>query len=71
MDRLTFVAQATGDEPAGGAAIAEAIAATAGGLVATAAIAVLIAGHRSGRIKLVGRAAALSESRRPRPRWSC
>jgi hypothetical protein len=70
MDRLTFVAQAAGDEPAGGAAIGEAIAATAGALVATAAIAVLIAGHRSGRIKLLSRAARLSEHVSGLPGWA-
>ncbi len=70
MDRLTFTAQATGDEPAGGAAIAEAIGATAGALVATAAIAVLIAGHRSGRIKLLSRAAAFSERASGLPGWA-
>src|SRR5918999_381975 len=56
MDRLTLLAQATGDEPAGGAALGEAVGATAGAALATAAIAGLIAGHRSGRIKLLGRA---------------
>ena len=52
-------AQSTGQEPAGGAAIGEAIGATAGALVATALVALLIAGHRSGRIKLLARAGAL------------
>ena len=70
MDRLTFFAQATGDEPAGGAAIGEAIGATAGAAVATAAIAVLIAGHRSGRIKLLSRAAAFSERVSGLPGWA-
>src|ERR671914_457652 len=70
MDTLTFVAQATGDEPAGGAAIGEATGATAGALVATAAIAVLIAGHRSGRIKLLGRAATFSERMTGLPGWA-
>ncbi len=70
MDRLTFTAQATGDEPAGGAAIGEAIGATAGALVATAAIAVLIAGHRSGRIQLLSRAAAFSERVSGLPGWA-
>ena len=70
MDRLTFTAQATGDEPAGGAAIGEAIGATAGALVATAAIAVLIAGHRSGRIKLLSRAAAFTERVSGLPGWA-
>jgi hypothetical protein len=70
MDRLTLFAQATGDEPAGGAAIGEAIGATAGAAIATAAIAVLIAGHRSGRIKLLARAAALSERISGLPGWA-
>jgi hypothetical protein len=70
MDRLNFFAQATGDEPAGGAAIGEAIGATAGALVATAAIAVLIAGHRSGRIMLLSRAAALSARVSGLPGWA-
>jgi hypothetical protein len=70
MDRLTFVAQATGDEPAGGAAVGEAIGATTGALVATAAIAVLIAGHRSGRIKLLKRAARISEYVSGLPGWA-
>jgi hypothetical protein len=70
MDTLTFVAQATGDEPAGGAAIGEAIGATAGALVATAAIAVLIAGHRSGRITLLARAARFAERISGLPGWA-
>src|ERR687895_733853 len=70
MDTLTPFAQATGDEPAGGAAIGEAIGATAGAAVATALIAVLIAGHRSGRIKLLGRAAAFSERVSGLPGWA-
>ena len=70
MDGLTVTGQATGEEPAGGAAIGEAIGATAGALVATAAIAVLIAGHRSGRIKLLSRAAAATERVSGLPGWA-
>jgi hypothetical protein len=70
MDRLTLLAQATGDEPAGGAALGEAIGATAGAALATAAIAVLIAGHRSGRIKLLARAAAFTERVSGLPGWA-
>ena len=70
MDRLTLLAQATGDEPAGGAALGEAVGATAGAALATAAIAVLIAGHRSGRIKLLGRAAAFTERVSGLPGWA-
>jgi hypothetical protein len=70
MDRLTFTAQAAGDEPAGGAAIGEAIGATAGALVATAAIAVLIAGHRSGRITLLARLSRAAEGVSGLPAWA-
>ena len=70
MDRLTLLAQATGDEPAGGAALGEAIGATAGAALATAAIAMLIAGHRSGRIKLLARAAAFTERVSGLPGWA-
>jgi hypothetical protein len=70
MDRLTFVAQAAGNEPAGGAAIGEAIAATAGAIVATAAIAVLIAGHRSGRIDLLARMSRAAERVSGLPAWA-
>jgi hypothetical protein len=62
-------AQATGDEPAGGAAAGEAIAATAGALVATGLVALLIAGHRSGRIGLLDRLACLAERRTGLPGW--
>ena len=70
MDRLTLLAQATGDEPAGGAALGEAIGATAGAALATAAIAALIAGHRSGRIKQLARAAAFTERVSGLPGWA-
>jgi hypothetical protein len=70
MDMLTFLAQASGEEPAGGAAIGEAIGATAGALVATAAIAVLIAGHRSGRIRLLRWGAGVSKRISGLPGWA-
>src|ERR687896_509716 len=70
MDRLTLLAQAIGDEPAGGAALGEAVGAPAGAAPATAAIAMLIAGHRSGRIKLLGRAAAFTERVSGLPGWA-
>jgi hypothetical protein len=70
MDTLSVVAQATGDEPAGGAAIGEALGATAGALVATALIAVLIAGHRSGRLTWLARAGALSQRVTGLPAWA-
>ena len=63
-------AQSTGKEPAGGAAIGEAIGATAGALVATALVAYLVAGHRSGRIKLLARAGAWAERHTGLPAWA-
>ncbi|MEA2330549.1 MAG: hypothetical protein QOK00_1081 [Thermoleophilaceae bacterium] len=70
MDTMTFVAQATGDEPAGGAAIGEALGATAAAVVATALIALLIAGHRSGRIDWLGRASRFAERATGLPAWA-
>jgi hypothetical protein len=70
MDMLTFAAQATGDEPAGGAAAAEAIGATVGAVVVTSAIVVLIAGHRSGRIRWLGRLAEAAERASGLPGWA-
>src|ERR671911_1268876 len=70
MNALGYIAQATGEDPAGGAALGEAIGATAGAALATAAIAVLIAGHRSGRIKLLARAAAFTERVSGLPGWA-
>ncbi|HYP48444.1 MAG TPA: hypothetical protein VEQ61_07365, partial [Thermoleophilaceae bacterium] len=61
---------ATGDEPAGGAAAAEAIGATAGAIVVTALLALLIAGHRSGRLRLLERLSAQAERTSGLPRWA-
>src|SRR5213082_1207546 len=48
----------TGSEPpAGGGAIGQVIGATLGAGVVTAALLALIAGHRSGRVRFLGRAA--------------
>ncbi len=47
--------------PAGGAAIGQVIVATAGGLVGTLVLFALVFGHRSGRIPIFARLAALSE----------
>jgi hypothetical protein len=70
MGPLTLLAQATGDEPAGGAAAAEAIGATVGALVVTCAMALLIAGHRSGRISWLSRLAAGAERATAMPVWA-
>ena len=61
---------ATGNEPAGGAATKEAVGATAAALVVTALIAVLISGHRSGRIQWLGRLAAYFERQTGLPGWA-
>jgi hypothetical protein len=50
-------AAAGSQPPAGGAAIGQVIGATLGMTVVTAGLLALVAGHRSGRIKFVGRAA--------------
>src|SRR5262245_28412799 len=70
MNTLTLVGQATGNEPAGGAALGEAIGATLGASVATALVAVLIAGHRSGRIGWLARAGAFSRRVTGLPDWA-
>ena len=70
MNTLTLLAQATGDEPAGGAAAGEAIGATAGALVVTVAIGLLIAGHRSGRISWLARVAGAAERATAMPVWA-
>ena len=65
---LTVLAQ--GEQPAGGAAIGEVVIATSAALVLTIALLVLGAGHRSGRIQLLGRAAAWSERIAGVPGWA-
>jgi hypothetical protein len=70
MNTLTLLAQATGAEPAGGAAAGEAIGATVGAVAVTAAIAFLIAGHRSGRIGWLARLAAGAERATGLPVWA-
>src|SRR3981081_2385806 len=47
--------------PAAGAEISQVIIATAGGLALSLGVLALVVGHRSGRLKIVGRAAALAE----------
>ena len=67
---LEELAAATGNEPAGGAASGEAIGATAVALVATVAIALVVAGHRSGRVRWLGRLARFSSSVSGLPEWT-
>ena len=70
MNTETFAALATGAEPAGGAAVGEAIGATAAAGVATALIALLISWHRSGRIDWLARAAAAARRATGLPEWA-
>src|SRR2546421_8668719 len=57
-------------KPASGAAIGQVILATAGGLVLSFAMLALVIGHRSGRLKIVGRAAALAERESGASGWA-
>jgi hypothetical protein len=59
-----------GTQPAGGAAIGEVIIATSGAMLLTIALLILGMGHRSGRVPLLGRAAAYSERVTGMPGWS-
>jgi hypothetical protein len=56
--------------PAGGAAIGQVIGATLGATVATAVLIWVIAAHRSGRIKWLGRLAGLAERETGLPGWA-
>src|SRR6267378_2697868 len=63
----TLIAKAP---PAGGAAIGETIAATAGALVITTAMFTIVSGHRSGRFKFVQRLSDFAERSSGIPGWS-
>jgi hypothetical protein len=63
-------AQAVDSKPAGGAETAQVIGATAGAVVATAVLLFLAAGHRSGRIKVVGRLADFASRWTGFPPWA-
>jgi hypothetical protein len=63
-------AQSTGNEPAGGAAIGEAIGATAGALVATALVVILIRGHRNGSIGALNSFGTWAERQTGLPAWA-
>jgi hypothetical protein len=56
--------------PAGGAAIGQTIAATAGALVITAAMFTIVSGHRSGRYQFVQRLSDFAERSSGIPGWS-
>ena len=57
-------------DPAGGAAIGEVVLATAMAAVVTAIALVIVIGHRTGRVKFVGRAAAYAERMTGVPGWA-
>lgn len=67
MIGLEYIAKSA---PAEGAAIGEAMAATAGALVISAAMIAVVAGHRSGRLPQVGRIAAFAERSSGIPGWA-
>jgi hypothetical protein len=56
--------------PAGGAAVGQTIAATAGAAVITAVMFAIVAGHRTGRLPQVARVAAFAERSSGIPGWS-
>src|SRR3954447_24494712 len=72
MSSLTtlFSAVTAGSEPAGGAATKEIVIATAMAMVVTTGLLVLCAGHRSGRVKLLGWAADRAAEIGQLPRWA-
>jgi hypothetical protein len=65
-----LIAAATAAKPAGGAATKEVVGATAGALVATTILFTLAIGHRSGRIKLLDRAAERASRMTGLPPWA-
>jgi len=65
---MLFIAQGT--QPAGGAAIAEIVIATAGAAVVTAALLYFGLGHRSGKVALLGNIARWSERISGIPGWA-
>src|SRR5215211_3632003 len=61
---------AAANAPAGGAAIGQALLATAGALVITAAMLTVLIGHRNGRLPQVARLAAFAERSSGIPGWA-
>ena len=60
----------TGSEPAGGAAVGQILIANAMAITASAALAWLVLGHRSGRVPYLGRAAAAAARASGLPGWA-
>jgi hypothetical protein len=67
---LPTIVLAYGAPPAGGSAIGQVIGATLGAMVATAALMWVIAAHRGGRIRWLGRLADASERQTGLPGWA-
>jgi hypothetical protein len=63
-------AGAPGTQPAGGAALGEAIGATAGAMVATALVVLLISRHRAGRTDILNRFGKWAERQTGLPAWA-
>ena len=63
-------AAANGTQPAGGAALGEAIGATAGAMVATALVILLISRHRAGRTDVLNRFGRWAERHTGLPAWA-
>jgi hypothetical protein len=70
VSTLTALVAPADSAPAGGAAIGQVVIATAIGLGLGALVAWLGAGHRSGRVRFLGRAAAWSERKVGIPGWA-
>ena len=64
------LAQSTGREPAGGAALGEAFGATAGAIVVTGLVIVLISRHRAGRTDVLNRFGRWAERQTGLPAWA-
>src|SRR4051794_25358330 len=64
------LAQANGTQPAGGAALGEALGATAGAIVATALVVLLISRHRAGRTDILNRFGRWAEKQTGLPAWA-
>src|SRR4051812_19994770 len=67
---MTSAVLAQSSEPAGGAALGEVVGATAGATVLTIGLLVLCAGHRSGRVPILGNLAAFSQRVSGLPGWA-
>ena len=66
----TLITAAESAKPAGGAAIGEVIGASAGALIATTVLFLLIYRHRTGKTQLLEKLAALSERATGMPGWA-